>query len=516
MDSVDAADHSAAKSIAKGAGLVFVGLLIGRLLGYLTRLVVARYLGPAEYGLLVLALSVFSLASVIGLAGLQSGLLRFVPEFKGKKEDKKIRPLVYYSLRISVLISAVAAFFIIIFSDQISAGFFHNPGLSTIMKIIGLSIPFGTASSILVGLMMGLKYPKYRVYLDDILKPLSRLAILLAGVLLGFGILGATFAYFLSLIISAAAGFYIFFKISARSGSKLTKFEKKELLSYSWPTMFSALIFIVMGQIDSLLLGFLKVVSDVGLYNAALPTVDIMVMMHVAGVSLFLPVISELHTRGRVEAVGEMYKKIIKWITMATFPIFIGFVLFPNQILTLLFGAEYSAAGSSLAILSIGYFVNVVLYSGNDILNLFKKTRFNLYASVFAVTLNAVLDYFLIQYYGITGAAIATSVTYAILGATIAYLAYRSSKMSPYNNKTLRVIISGLLTLTIFYIVTLFINLTIANALFLAPPILFLYLVFLVGFKCFDKEDLAVLASMEKKTGIRIGFIRKLVKASAG
>ena len=506
-------NYSHSKTVAKGAGLVFIGLIVGRLIGYLTRLVIARYMGPAEYGILVLALSAFSIASVIGLVGLQGGLLRFVPEFVGKNENKKIRSAVYYCIKIALPLSIFISVGLFFSADFISKNIFHESGLTLILQIIAASIPFNVVASVFLGAIMGLKKAEYRILIDDTIKPFSRFIFLLVAVFIGFGLAGAATAYLISFIIAVVGGLLIILKLTEKNPIAITKKEMRCIISYSWPMMFTSVIFIVMGQIDSLMIGFFKVASDVGVYNSALPTVETMVIIPVSMMALFLPVISELHSRQKLKEIGEMYKQVVKWILIGCLPLLVAFTLLSAQILGILFGDIYVKGAVALSILSVGYFVSGVLYPSYDIINLHKKTRYHIYISVFAMSLNVILNYFLIPVYGIIGAAIATSITYTILALAMTATAYKLSRLSPFSGNFLRVLVAGGISSILLYILVFFIR--IDSLFFVAiDAIVFLaaYCILLLVLGAFNKEDLEILKSIQNKTGIRISFVNKIIR----
>jgi len=234
--------------------------------------------------------------------------------------------------------------------------------------------------------------------------------------------------------------------------------------------------------------------------------------VHVALTSLFLPVLSEMHAKGRLELAEKLYKRVIKWLLMMAFPIFIIFAVFPFQVLGILFGGSYVTGALTLAILSVGYLVNVVLYSSNDILNMFKKTRLQLYTSVLAVSINIVLDYLLIPPYGIVGAAIATTIAYAFLGSFVTLLAYRVSGFNPFSAHILKVIFAGISTLLIFYGVSFFAGISSLIFIIAAVCTMIVYAGALLVFKAFDREDIEMILAIERKIGIRIPFVRNFIK----
>lgn len=495
-------DFTSAKLLAKGAGLVFVGLVIGRLLGYLTRLVVARYLGPSGYGLLILGFSLFSIVSVVGLLGLQGGMIRFSSEFSGKNQKGKIRASVSYALKISILLSALMSVMLFFSADYISDSFFHSKKLASILQIFALVLPFSAAASIFLGAIMGMKYPKYRVYAEDILKPGSRLVFLVIAIFFGFGVIGSAVSYALSFIVAMAGGLYFFNKMVPGGKTGITHREKKSIVGYSWPIMMSSIVFIIMAQINSLLLGSLKAASDVGVFNAAVPTADMLIVLPVSIMSLFLPVISGLYSRKNLGEVKRLYAKVVRWILITSFPLFLIFIIFPAQILNILFGLEYASGSAALGILSVGYFISVVLYPSNDAVNLFKKTKLHFYISVIAVFLNTGLGFALIRFYGLLGAAMATAITYSFIGVSTAYFAYKLG-LSPYSRGSCKVLVCGIVTFMAFSTISFIAGsgtLVSGGLILLMLPF---YFALVLRSKVFDSEDISIIEAIESRLKIK-------------
>jgi len=65
------------QTIAKRAGIVLLGTVIGRVVGFLSRMVIARFLRANDYGLITLgfaAMSIVATLSLIGMCGIRSGI----------------------------------------------------------------------------------------------------------------------------------------------------------------------------------------------------------------------------------------------------------------------------------------------------------------------------------------------------------------------------------------------------------------------------------------------------------
>ena len=71
------------KKIVKGSSIVFIGIFISKFLAYVYRLLIAR-VGPEQYGLFSIALGLTGILVTISVLGLNLGLMRYIPFFKGK------------------------------------------------------------------------------------------------------------------------------------------------------------------------------------------------------------------------------------------------------------------------------------------------------------------------------------------------------------------------------------------------------------------------------------------------
>src|SRR4030067_1891848 len=117
--------HKNLRTIAKGTGIVFLGVLAGKAVDFITRLIVARNLGPDYFGFLTLGLSIFWIATNLSVLGFGYGVIRYVEYYKGKKRNDKINNIIVSSLKIVIPISIIFLFLFLFFSNQISY-FFAN------------------------------------------------------------------------------------------------------------------------------------------------------------------------------------------------------------------------------------------------------------------------------------------------------------------------------------------------------------------------------------------------------
>ena len=116
------------RKIAKGAGFVLIGTLIGRAFGYGSRLIIAR-LGASDYGLVSLGFAVMSIAATLSLVGMQSGITRYVSFYKGKEDKGRIKGTIIAALKITLPLSLIFAFILFWYASWISIHVFHDARL---------------------------------------------------------------------------------------------------------------------------------------------------------------------------------------------------------------------------------------------------------------------------------------------------------------------------------------------------------------------------------------------------
>ena len=126
------------KQTAKGVGIVFIGLLIGYVLKYVSYILFARILGPGDYGLVSLGMALLGILGTISLLGFTSGVPRFISYFKDKKITRGIVKAAFkYVLGVSICISLL----FILFSTQIST-IFNKPSFAEVLPFFMITLPF--------------------------------------------------------------------------------------------------------------------------------------------------------------------------------------------------------------------------------------------------------------------------------------------------------------------------------------------------------------------------------------
>ncbi len=496
------------KKIVKGAALVFIGIIISKIFTYFYRLYIARYLGAENYGLLNLGFAVLGVATAISLLGLPSGVLRYVSYYKGKENYKKVTSTIISSLKITIPLSIIIGILLFIFSKNISIHLFHTEKLIIIIKLFAILVPFSVILSNLEVITQAFQKIKYNIFIRNISESSIQLFSTILLVSIGLGILGAVIGYMIAIFSSALLFFLVVQKKVYPFINAKIKIENnyKEILFYSWPLIFVYLLGMIIAWTDNIFIGYFKDASSVGLYNTALPTSRLLMIIPTTIIFLFIPIITELYGKNKKKEVEKVYKTTTKWTFFLNFPIMLLMILFSKQILNFLFGKEYLGAASALVVLSLGHFFYSLTQLSSSVLQSIKKTKIILLNSIIIIILNLILNIYLISKYGILGAAIATSISFFVSSILFYFEAYIFTKIQPITSNMLKSMIAGVLSTAIIYLIIkfIFVDLSLLLAIPLAIIFFVLYIILLLIFKSFDKEDLLIIRSILNKFNIKL------------
>ena len=193
--------------------------------------------------------------------------------------------------------------------------------------------------------------------------------------------------------------------------------------------------------------------------------------------------------------------------------IFLLLAFFATEVLRLLFGEEYAAGGSPLVILAIGYLAYQTFAASLQVLNVIEKTRLVMIDTLIAAAVNIILNALLIPQHGMMGGAIATAVSMCIFGMLAAFQAYHFTGMQPFRLSYLKAAAAGALGIaSVAYIPW---GKGLLRMIVLGAIFSIVYGVSLLVLRSLEQEDVEILKVIERKSGIRAGWLQKLIQKFA-
>ncbi len=506
------------KKIARGTGFAIVGMALGMFLGFITRLIIARYGLQANYGIFSLALVVLNLAVTISTLGLRRGATRYIAYFRAKGEGIKIGRTVSASLQLSVVASIIICLALFFTADAIAVRIFHTPELASPLKIFAIGIPFLTLINVLVAFFRGFDRVEPRIYFQNITLNILFLILLSITIAIGLPFVTVFYSYLAALIITfIALSIYTAKRLPQRIGLtdvKDTTPITKELLLFSLPLFAASILTAITMEVDTLMLGYFKTLEIVGLYNAVYPLASVIFLPLWALRLIYTPVATGLYSRNLMPELRRNYTVVTKWLASITLPIFLVLAINPGAVLYLFFGHGYAQAEAAMAlrILSIGFIFSTLLGPNGATLISLGRTRFIMLATLAATIMNVILNIILIPPLGIVGAAIASVVSITVVNIINLLKLYSLCKAQPLSKNLLKpLIISIVLAVFIQVLAQNFLTIT----LWILPLLFILYysiyVLAMLFTRSFDKEDIALLLEIANRSGISVTPIKKIL-----
>ncbi|WP_336359322.1 flippase [Haladaptatus sp. ZSTT2] len=501
--------NSALRTLFKGGGILFLGLFLELGISFVAKLVIARVLGPVNYGAVSLGITTATIVSTVVLLGLNTGIGRYLPMFSDKTRR---RGVLVSAFQIGIPLSILASLLIVVFAPTIARVVFTDPATEAVLRIFALCIPLAAVMKLAVGSIQGLKLSLPKVYIQNISLPTLRFAGIIVALSVGVGATGVAWAYVGSYLGAAALGVYVLYTRTSLFARK-TPYQPmhRDLLWFSAPLVISTVMTFVFADMDTFMLGYFSSTADVGIYNTIYPIALLLTMMLSSFGFLFMPVIAELHATGDTESMRQLYHVVTKWVFVVTVPLFVVVALFPTASIRLTFGEQYVSGAAALSILSIAFFSHAIAGPNSDTLTSLGHTRLIMFDNTLVAGVNFVLNVVLIPPYSVLGAAVATAVAYVLLNLLYSYQLYRVTGIQPITGSLVRLSLVAVGLSALVY-------LPVTNQWITSVPLLVLVAaVAVIGYTVavlrfgIGSEELVLLESVEDRFDIDLGRLKSLV-----
>lgn len=498
------------RKLFKGGGIVALGIVFEVAISFVAKLLIARLFKPVEYGGLSLGITMMAMVSTVSLLGVNSGIGRFLPRSESASER---RGIIVSGFMIAVPSSIAAGAVLALLSPWIASELFGNPGLKDVLLIFALTIPIAGTMKMTIGCIQGLQQSLPKTYIQHITLPVIRFFGIVAVLIMGTGVMGVAIAYSVSYAAAMALGLYF---VGTRTslfsvGSQYIRSHRR-LLTYSLPLTISTMMSLVFSDIDTFMLGFYRGTFEVGVYNVAYPLAQLLIVSLAGFKFAFLPIISELHSENNLREMNMMYETATKWVSLLTLPALCIFILYPDVVISTTFGANYASGSTALSVLSLGFFVHVMLGFNGATLSAVGRTRRVMYANIFTSIINITMNILLIPEFGVLGAAVATTVSYFVLNILLSYQTYSILGISPVSNRTINPVFAGLITASILYIaVTILLENKQIELAFFIVALALVYPVALARSGAIEQEEVMLVRSFEERAGIDLSPVKNVL-----
>lgn len=403
----------ALRDVVKGAGVVYVGLLLEYLTAFFAQWLAARFLDLSDFGGIVTGTAIIDVGANLGVVGMGVALARYLPR---TDDESTLLEYAHTGFMIALPVSLVLGGLVAFNAGFLARVVFNDPAVEPSVFVFGLGIPAAALLQLSIGGIRGRKASRYRVYVENIVRPLSRFGLVVAATVLGLGQIAFATAYAVPYLLAGLLATYLFKRTlpAFRVVGRTSRERALELLRFSTPQSFGSVAWFFVRSSDIfLLLAFLGS-EAVAVYGVAYGLARLVLVFSTAFGFLGMPITSALDSEGDEEEVVRINGAILRWLVVLSVPTVFPLVTYPADLLGFVYRAEYAAGGATLAILAGGFAISNVFRPANGMISAAGRTDLSMVNKVTAALVNVGLNLYLIPRYGIVAAAATTVLAYVL------------------------------------------------------------------------------------------------------
>lgn len=390
-------------------------------------IVLARYLGPSEYGVYSFVLSMVIILNLPARLGLPHLLVREVAKYQEFGHYSYLKGFIKRATQgvflVGLLIIAIAFLVTYFFSDQIDV---KNVG---IFRVGVFMVPLIAVIAVFQAVLKGMKQVVLGSLPEEVIR-YGAFFIMVLGFYFYKDSLTALDAMTLHLGGSLVALVMAFWFMTSRLPNGFAKmesvYETRYWIRSAMPFFFLGGLQILMQEVDILLLGLMKSSADTGAYKVAISASRFVFFFSISFNVVLNPIISKYYYSGQKKRLQNILSKNVILVSVIVLPLVLLLTLKGAWLLSFLYGERFADADKALMILALSYFF-VVMTGPKTMLAMTGKEKYLVRAKVIMLIVSTGLKFSLIKNYGIEGAALGTGVSMALYSVFLVYYGIKKS-----------------------------------------------------------------------------------------
>lgn len=431
-------------SIAKGSSFMVGGGLIEIVFRLGIAWLLARALGASGYGLYTLVVSVAALTTGIGGLGLDDAMVRYLA-IQTRRGDKAG---MWGTLRVgiggAIAVGAVAAVVLYFLAGWLAVDVFGKPDLLPLVQMISGFVPFLLVSNVLLGVTRGFNRMDLATFAENVVRSGVRFGLLVVLWFIDLNVVTAVLA--LGVADVSATLVFIFFvrRLVRETGPAVTpRYEYREIFGFALPLWLSGMFNRFRRNIETVALGILAIAADVGIFGVAARINLISHTVYRSVIVAVKPILAHAFAEDDRETLARTYSATTRWTFTLNLPIFIGTVLYAEEILSV-FGDEFAVGATALVVLAFSELFVAATGTCGSMIDMAGHMKAKLFNSILWVVSAIVLSIVLIPPLGVLGAAIASTVAVTLVNLVRVLEVWVFDRLQPWRRDFYKPIAAGL------------------------------------------------------------------------
>jgi O-antigen/teichoic acid export membrane protein len=391
---------------------------------FLTQIVLARWMGAAEYGIFVAAWTcVLVLGGLCGL-GFTTAMMRLAPQYAASGDNASFYGLLSGGRRVAIISSCAIAFAGVLLLWL--RGDFADPSHAIPMLLALLCLPIFAFGDVQDGLGRGQGWTVEAITPHYILRPLALVLMVPLAVALGLpddAVTGMAIALVTLLFATILQTVLLGRRIRSTIPARAPAYHYSQWFKIALPLLAGSICDLAIQNADVLLLAVFRPSDETGIYYAAAKTAGLALFIHYAVGTAYAGRIAAAHALNDTAAVKELVSKSVRWTFIPSAVVMAAILLIGYPVLAG-FGERFTDAYPLMFILAVGILAKAATGPADTVLNMLGHQRASAVSIGLAAVISIVLNVILIRVWGVTGAAVATS-TALVAASAFNWLAAR-------------------------------------------------------------------------------------------
>jgi O-antigen/teichoic acid export membrane protein len=415
----------------RGSALLLAGRGTSLLFTVATQVVVVHALTKADFGAFAYAMALAAAGTTMLSLGQGRLLSRFMSMYEEQRDYNRMFGSMFLAVGTIVVTSTTLVALLYGFRGELVGSAVKDPQAFDVLLVLVFLAPLEALDQVFVSIFAVFSKPRAIFFRKYVFTPALRLVVVLTLALSGASVMSLAIGY----VATGIFGMFIYTvllinvlrerQLLHHLRLRLMIAPYKAVFAYSFPLITGDLVFLSMNSGSVVQLGYFGTSADVANYRAVFPAARLNQVVFGVFVTMFLPMAARLFARKDHAGMRRSYWQTAVFLAVFTFPVFALTGPFAPSTTNALFGVRYSDSASVLALLSIGYYFNVMLGFNAYTLQVYGRIRYLVGVNVFCAVLNVALGFLLVPHLAAAGVAIANCVT-LIVQNVLNQLALRS------------------------------------------------------------------------------------------
>lgn len=404
--------------------IAFVIRVISAAIAFASQVFMARWMGPFEYGILVLVWTSAIIVGSLACLGFHTTVIRFIPEYRERGLLAELRGILLasrlFTLGLSTLVAGIGALGIWLFSGWLQSYY-------VVPFVLGaLCLPMIALTDVLQGIARAHSWAFFSLAPTYLIRPVLILVFMALAVWAGLpadattGVLASIAATYATSVVQLAG---MTRRIDTRLPHGPVKILLGEWLVISLPIFLVESFFFLLTNADVLMVGLFLPPGEVAVYFATAKILALVHFVYFAVKAGVAPRYAQF-THGRPGQLSTFARETVSWTFWPSL-FMAAIVLVLGEPMLFLFGPEFVVGYPLLFLLVIGVIARAAVGPCESLLTMTGNQ--NICAFVYALTLglNIALNIALIPPFHLWGAAMSITIATIFEAAALSFIVWR-------------------------------------------------------------------------------------------